>query len=75
LATPGGCRSCEQKDLSERDICTKLIIPALLAAVSDIMRFAGAREGMEDPDGFEFELRDRRHTAFASRHLDEIGAD
>jgi hypothetical protein len=39
------------------------------------MRFAGAREGMEDPDGFEVELRDRRHTAFASRHLDEIGAD
>jgi hypothetical protein len=45
------------------------------ATVSDVMRFAGAWEDMEDPDGFEAELRERRHTAFASRRRDETGAD
>ncbi|WP_120795440.1 hypothetical protein [Thiocapsa rosea] len=28
--------------------------------VSDVMRFAGAWEDMEDPDGFEVELGERR---------------
>lgn len=28
--------------------------------VSDVMRFAGGWEDMEDPDGFEVELRERR---------------
>ena len=43
--------------------------------VSDVMRFAGAWEGMEDPKGFEVERRERRHTAFASRCRDETRAD
>lgn len=43
--------------------------------VSDVMRFAGAWEDMEDADGFEAELRERRHAAFASRRRDETGAD
>jgi hypothetical protein len=38
--------------------------------VSDIMRFAGAWEDMEDADGLEVELRERRQTAFASRCRD-----
>ncbi|HSO82315.1 hypothetical protein [Thiocapsa sp.] len=43
--------------------------------VSDVMRFAGAWEDMEDPKGFEAELRERRHKAFASRRRDETSAD
>jgi hypothetical protein len=43
--------------------------------VSDVMRFAGAWEDMEDPDGFEVELRQRRHAACASRRRNEAGAD
>jgi hypothetical protein len=39
------------------------------------MRFAGAWKGMEDPDGFEVELRERRHAAFASSRRSEAGAD
>jgi hypothetical protein len=44
-------------------------------AAADVLRFAGAWEAMDDFDGFEKELRERRHIAFQSRRQDEAGAD
>jgi hypothetical protein len=44
-------------------------------SVSDVMRFAGAWEDVEDPEGFEVELRERRHAVFASRRRSEAGVD
>jgi hypothetical protein len=43
--------------------------------IPDVMRFAGAWKGMEDPEGFEVELRERRHAAFASSRRSEAVAD
>ena len=42
---------------------------------SDVMRFAGAWEDMQDFESFEAELKQRRRKAFKSRRQDAAGAD
>jgi hypothetical protein len=42
---------------------------------SDVMRFAGAWDDLNDFDAFEAEIRARRRTAFSTRRRHEASAD